>query len=230
MSQNGARRVALVLGVLAGLFGTATAGAQSACGDLGGTMNPDQTCKIHEATADYAIDLTFPISYPDQHAIADYLIPVRDHFVKFAQSTPEHSWPYSLRATPVTYQSGHATARTASVVLKMNEDSNPHSIAWFRAFNYDLGARTPITLATLLKPGMKPLDVVFPAVRRGLEKRWQPEVLESMLGLAEDATFQNFALTDDAAIFFIGQGQLLGHPEGPLEVSVPRTELASSLA
>lgn len=51
-----------------------------------------------------------------------------------------------------------------------------------------------------------------------------------MLRPAEDATFQNFAVTDDAVISFIGQGQLLGHPEGPLEVTVPRTELASSLA
>ena len=112
----------------------------------------------------------------------------------------------------------------------MNKDSNPHPITWFKAFNYDLSAQAPITLANLFRPGVKPLDVVFPAVRRELEKRWQPEVLESMLGSVEDATFQNFALTDDAVIFFIGQGQLLGHPEGPLEVSVPRTELASSLA
>ena len=230
MAQNGAGLVAMVLGVLVGLFGTATAGAQSACGDLGGTLSSDKTCEVHIATADYAIDLAFPINYPDQHAIADYLIPLRDHFVTFAHSPPEHSWPYSLRATPVTYQSGGATARTASVVLKMTEDSNPHPVAWFKAFNYDLGTRVPITLATLFKPGLKPLDVVFPAVRRELEKRWRPEVLESMLGSAEDATFQNFALTDDAVIFFIGQGQLLGHPEGPLEVSVPRTELGSSLA
>jgi hypothetical protein len=38
---------------------------------------------------------------------------------------------------------------------------------------------------------------------------------------ADEYTFQNFALTDHAVIFFIGQGHLLGHPEGPLEVSVP---------
>ena len=83
---------------------------------------------------------------------------------------------------------------------------------------------------TLLKPGTKPVDAVYPAVRRELEKCWQPDVLASMLGDVDDATFQNFALTDDAEIFFFGQGQLLGRPEGPLEVSGPRTELASVLA
>ena len=220
---------AVTAGVLAA-FATATADAQSVCAELGGTLSSGATCDIDATTANYAMYLSFPTSYPDQKRITDYLIPLRDDFVEVAQSPPEHSWPYSLEATPVTYESGDATTGTTSVVLQMNQDANPHPVAWYKAFNYDLGAHTPITLATLLRPGTKPLDVVFPAVRRQLEKRWQPEVLDSMLGSFEDATFENFALTDDAVIFFIGQGQLLGHPEGPLEVSVPRTELASSLA
>ena len=116
------------------------------------------------------------------------------------------------------------------MVLEMSQDANPHPVYWYKTFNYDLDAQAPITLDTLFKPGMEPLDVVYPAVRHELEKRWQAEVLASMLGPVDDATFENFALTDDAVIFFIGQGQLLGHPEGPVEVSVPRAELASSLA
>ena len=42
--------------------------------------------------------------------------------------------------------------------------------------------------------------------------------------------YQNFAITDDALIFFFGQGQWLGEDTGPQQVSVPRTELASLLA
>jgi hypothetical protein len=220
---------AVAAGILAATSATAIAGAQSACGDLGGTLNDDRTCDAHVTTEDYAIDLSFPTSYPDQQEVVDYLIQLRDGFVDFAQSPPEHAWPYSLRATPITYQSGAAATGTASVVLKMSEDAEPHPVAWYKAFNYDLGTHAPMTLGTLFKPGVKPLDVVLPAVLRELEKRWQPEVLASMLGPAGDAAFENFALTDDAVIFFIGQGQLLGHQEGPLEVSVPRTELASSL-
>jgi hypothetical protein len=41
--------------------------------------------------------------------------------------------------------------------------------------------------------------------------------------------YQNFAITDDAVIFFIGQGQWLSQVDGPQEVSVPRTELTSLL-
>ena len=224
-------RVALSLGILAGLLGTATAGAESPCDALHGAVDSNQICQAHHADTGYTVDLSFPVDYPDQPPLGDYVISLRDDFVEFAQSPPEHARPYSLRVTPVTYRSGDAATGTASVVLKMNESANPRlPMAWYKTFNYDLGARAPITLDTLFKPGVNTLDVVFPAVRRELEKRWQPEVLESMLGSFDDAAFRNFALTDDAVIFFIGQGHLLGHPEGPLEVSVPRTALAPSLA
>jgi hypothetical protein len=43
-------------------------------------------------------------------------------------------------------------------------------------------------------------------------------------------TYQNFALTDDAVIFYIPQGMWLSQVAGPQRVSVPRSELASVLA
>lgn len=224
-----AARAALATGVLVGLLGTGTASAQSPCDALAGTVSPNQTCHVHDVAAGYSVDLSFPVDYPDQQPLAAYLIPLHEDFVEFAQSPPEHDWPYTLTATSTTYQSGGGSG-TQSVVLEMTQDANPHPVAWYKGFNYDLGRQASITLDTLFKPDTKPLDVVYPAVRRALETRWQPEVLASMLGPAEDAMFENFALTDDAVIFFIGQGQLLGHPEGPLEVAVPRTELASVLA
>jgi Protein of unknown function (DUF3298) len=42
--------------------------------------------------------------------------------------------------------------------------------------------------------------------------------------------YQNFAITDDAIIFYIGQGMWLPEVDGPQRVSVPRSELASVLA
>ncbi len=44
------------------------------------------------------------------------------------------------------------------------------------------------------------------------------------------AAYQEFAITDDAIIFFFNQDSLLHHEQGPLEVAVPRSELASILA
>jgi hypothetical protein len=40
----------------------------------------------------------------------------------------------------------------------------------------------------------------------------------------------NFALTDDAVIFFFGQDDVIVDNDGPHHVSVPRTDLASLLA
>jgi hypothetical protein len=222
-------RLGLALGVLAGLLGTSPAGAQSPCGALGGTVNSDQTCDVHDAGDGYTVDLSFPVDYPDQQSLGAFLIPLHDDFIEVATLPRVYDNPYALTATPTTYRSG-GVGGTHSVVLALSQDINPHPVAWYKAFTYDLGAQAPITLDNLFKPGTKPLDIVFPAVRRELEKRWAPLELASMLGPVEEATFRNFALTDDAVIFFIGQGQLLGHPEGPLKVSVPRTDLAPSLA
>ena len=50
------------------------------------------------------------------------------------------------------------------------------------------------------------------------------------LGGLDVNTYQNFAITDEAVIFYFGEGQVgeVGGP--PLEVPVPRTELAALLA
>lgn len=189
---------------------------------------PDHTCAVRNVTPRYVIDLAFPVDYPDQRALADYLIAVRDDFVAAAESPPEHDWPYSLGATSTSHHSGDQTKGTTSVVLTFSQDANPHPVTWFKAFNYDNGGQVPIALDSLLAPGARPLDVIYPAVRQELEKRWAPEVLTSMLGEVDDATFGNFAITDAGVTFYFGQGQLLGHAEGPLEVSVPRSELAAA--
>lgn len=50
---------------------------------------------------------------------------------------------------------------------------------------------------------------------------------------ADDLTatsYQQFAITEDAIIFFFNQGGLLPHEEGPFQVTVPRSDLASVLA
>jgi hypothetical protein len=221
-------RAAVAACVLVGVAATGTAGAQSACENLGGTVGPDHTCHARTVTSGYTLDLSFPTTYPDQQPLTEYLIKTRDGFADFAQLPPDHDWSYSLLVKSTTYQSGPPDSGTQSVVLRLSQDANPRPVTYYKAFNYNLDTQAPIALDTLFEPGARPLDVVFPAVRRELEKRWQPEVLASMLGPASDSTFENFALTDDAVIFFIGQGQLLGHPDGPLEVTVPRTELGLS--
>lgn len=56
------------------------------------------------------------------------------------------------------------------MVLTFSQDANPHPVTWFKAFNYDNGGQVPIELDSLLAPGARPLDVIYPAVRQELEK------------------------------------------------------------
>ena len=45
----------------------------------------------------------------------------------------------------------------------------------------------------------------------------------------DETKYQNFAITDDAVIFFFGQDQVVLDNAGSKEVTVPRAELASLL-
>ena len=206
------------------------AGQRSACADLGGTVDPKGLCRAHTSGAGYEITFTFPVDYPDQQALSDYLTHRRDEFIGFAAERSPGSRPYELDAVADAYHSGPPTSGTKSLVFDQYSDSGgAHPVTFFQAFTYDLAKSAAVTLDTLFKPGIDPVEVLDPIVRREFDKvsnDYGP-VGENTLGAR---TYQNFAITDDAVIFFIGQGQWLPQVAGPRKVSVPRTELESVLA
>ena len=126
-----------------------------------------------------------------------------------------------------SYTSGSADSGTASVVLELYGDTGAHPVTSFQAFNYDLGAHTPITLDTLFAPGTDPAAVLDPIVQRSLDEHWQGYEGPAPRNTLGDKVYQNFAITDDALIFYIGQGMWLPEVAGPQQVSVPRSALAS---
>lgn len=201
-------------------------GAQSACRDLGGTVAADQTCHFHTDTASYTLDFRFPVDYPDQQPPTDFLTQQRDGFVAWVAQQPAgaRSHPDELDITSKAYHS----SGTQSLVFDVGEDTGVHPVTTYKAFNYDLSKHSPITFDTLFKPGTEPLEVLNPIVQRGLDKRGTAGPV-SLNDLGVKA-YQNFAITDDAVIFFFNQDGLLSHENGPLQVSVPRTEIAALLA
>jgi hypothetical protein len=207
---------------------SAAAQGQSACADLNGTVRPDQTCRVQSATSTYTIDMNFPLDYPDMRAVTDFLKQDRDEFLhwvaKFGPSD-RRGRPYLYDVTAETYRSGTPETGTQSLVLAIDDDAGlaheGHPNTTFRAFNFDLGKRAPITFDTLFKPGTKPLEVLNPIVKREL-KAANAEL--------DAKKYQNFALTDGAVIFFFGQDQVVQDNAGPKQVQVPRSELASLLA
>jgi Protein of unknown function (DUF3298) len=201
---------------------------QSACTDLNGTVGSDQTCRVHAATSTYKLDMNFPLDYPDMQAVTDFLKNDRDEFLDWVANigpSQRRDRPYLYDVTAKTFRSGTPESGTQSLVLHIDNDTGlaheGHPNTTFQAFNFDLGKRAPITFDTLFKPGTKPLDVLNPIVRRELH---------APTADLDEKKYQNFALTDDAVIFFFGQDQVVMDNAGPHKVTVPRTELASLLA
>jgi hypothetical protein len=200
----------------------------SACTDLNGTVGTDQACHVHAATPAYQLDMNFPLDYPDMQAVTDFLKKDRDSFLDWvAEIGPKQKRgrPYLYDVAAETYRSGTPESGTQSLVLSIDNDTGlaheGHPDTIFRAFNFDLAKHAPITFDTLFKPGTKPLDVLNPIVRRELD---------APTADLNEKKYRNFALTDDAVIFFFGQDQVVHDNRGPKQVEVPRSELAPLLA
>jgi hypothetical protein len=205
-----------------------TAAASSACSDLGGSVDAANLCTFHTATPGYTIDMKFPVDYPHQRALSDVLTRERDQFVQAVSKPAQSPRPKELDITPTTYRSA-AGDGTESLVLEEHADyGGAHSVTFYNALSYDLGKKAPITYDTLFKPGADPVAVLDPIVKAEFEKRLDGTPIDDNINGAK--IYQNFALTDDALIFFIGQGDWAFEAAGPQQFSVPRNELAAILA
>lgn len=180
----------------------------------------------HTETAQYIIDITYPLDYPDAKSVSDFVSVDRGYFLdwvaRFGANGPARQYMYDVTAT--TYEATEPA--TTSVVLTREHNTGAaheaHPQTVFRAFDYDLTKHVPITIDTLFKPGVDVVSVLGPKVAPLYAR---PSFTLTTLD------FQNFALTDDAVIFFFGEGQLIpADNTGPRQISVPRSELAPLLA
>lgn len=200
--------------------------APSDCAGLGGTVESSQMCQVHVSNPTYTITMSFPVDYPDQQALTDYLTQNRDGFVNVAQTPGTRDTPYQMEVSSEQYRSGQPPRGTRSVVLKIFEDlGGPRPSTSYKAFNYDLDPPHPITFDTLFAPGSKPLDAIYPIVQRDLGS-------QTGLGAAilpgaglDPSHYQNFAITDDELIFFFAPGELLPPFAGATHARVPRSAI-----
>src|ERR1700756_2918162 len=210
----------------AALLGWPAAAAPSSCAGLGGTVDATQMCWVHTTGPTYAITMTFPADYPDEQALIDYLSQNRDGFVNVAQTSGGRDQPYQMEASSDQRTSGQPPHNTRSVVLKLFQDlGGAHPSNWYKAFNYNLGTKQPITFDNLFAPGTTPLDSIFPLVQRDLQR-------QNALGAAilpstglDPSHYQNFAITDDQLIFYFAPGEMLAPVAGPVQAQVPRNAI-----
>ncbi|MDA4110389.1 esterase [Mycolicibacterium holsaticum] len=221
----------LAAAVFVGFIGAPVAGAQTACQDLGGVLEPDQTCRVHAEGPTYQLDFTFPNGYPDPAPVVAYLTQARDGFVNVAGMPDSYNLPYELDATGTSYRSGPPTAGTRSLVFTVWQNiGGAHPQTYYQSFNWNVAKNAPITFETLFKPGSDPLDVIYPEVNRYLQNEYgTTDPIPS--GSGHDPTnYEHFAVTDDELIFFFTQGSLLPESAGPVQASVPRAAVAPMLA
>ncbi|OBK33164.1 hypothetical protein A5658_14355 [Mycobacterium sp. 1245111.1] len=219
----------IAAGALLGWSGGAVAAADSACLNLGGVLQDDQTCTVHSVTSTYTVNMTFPGDYPDQ-ALTDFLGQNRDGFVNVAQTSSQSSGPrdvpYQMDVISEQYHSGQAPGGTRSVVLKVFEDlGGPRPSTFYKGFNYDVAAQKAITFDTLFAPNTKPLDSIFPIVQREIGKQTGLGAAISPGSGLDASHYQNFAITDDELIFYFAPGELLPSLAGASQVHVPRNAI-----
>jgi hypothetical protein len=218
--------IAAAVLVTAVWFGSPATASPPTCASLGGTMPDAQTCRLHTSTPTYTLTMTFPTDYPDEQALTDYITQNRDGFISVAQSSGSRDQPYQMEASTEQHTAGQPPHNTRSVVLKFFQDlGGAHPSTWYKAFNYNLGAKQPITFDTLFVPGTTPLDSIFPLVQRELAR-------QNPLGAAilpstglDPSHYQNFAITDDQLIFYFAPGEMLPAFAGAAQAAVPRNAI-----
>jgi hypothetical protein len=216
----------LASAVLVVVVGWPAAAAPPTCAGLGGTMADAQTCRLQVSTPTYTLTMAFPVDYPDQQALTDYITQNRDGFVNVAQSSGGRDQLYQMEATTEQHSSGQPPHNTRSVVLKFFQDlGGARPSTWYKAFNYNLGAKQLITFDTLFAPGTTPLDSIFPLVQRDLERQ-NPLGAAILPSTGHDPShYQNFAVTDDQLIFYFAPGEMLPGFAGPAQAQVARNAI-----
>ena len=213
---------ALATGLLLGSPMTPTAHAADVCADFGGSVEEDGLCRVHETKPNYTLDMSFPVDFPDQAAVDDFLTQTRTGFLNETQTPNFANVPYALEMTGSMW----ASDTTRSVAFEVYENlGGAHPNIWYKTFTYDTVDNRPIAFADLFAPGVDPLDAIFPVVQQKLEAEMgvTPPISESD-GL-DPSHYRDFAITPVDLVFFFDRGEMMAGAAGAHTVYVPRSAI-----
>ncbi|MCV7228998.1 esterase [Mycolicibacterium komossense] len=215
-----------------GLAGTAAAGPLNDPAGLCNFHDNRGNCQVAASGPSVNIDMVFPANDPQEQAIVDYLTTVQKDFNDNTSlgGLDDPKPMQELDVTTTAYTSGTPKTGTQTTVLKVYQnEGGPYPQTYYKAFSYNNAAKAPITFDALFRPGSQPLDTILPIVQDEMtHQAGQPITIDPRVGL-DPVNYQNFAITDDAIIFFFDKNQL--HPAyGDTQVSVPRNAVAAMLS
>jgi hypothetical protein len=195
------------------------------------TSGPGQTCQIQKSDPAYSLDIVYPLDFPDGKAVLAYVQQTRDGFLNVAKSGAPRDMPYELDTTMTQYNSAVPPRGTQSLVFKTYQSvGGAHPQTFYQAFNWDQAYRKPITIDNLFREGTAPFLLIFPVVQAEATKQFgEAATISPGVGL-DPSKYQNFAITNDAIIFFFDQGELLPESTGAFSVSVPRGPIDSMIS
>src|SRR5690349_17613455 len=109
---------------------SSTTSSKSPCDTLGGTGQPDGTCRVHTETPLYTLDFEFPVSYPDMRPVTDYIAQERDDFLDWLEKYPVPNGIHSaLNIGGKSYES----SGTKSLVLTVETEGGVHPVTTYKA-------------------------------------------------------------------------------------------------
>ena len=217
------RAVSLVAALLTGQAAAlASAHAADLCSDFGGAVEQDGLCHVNTTKPNYSLKMSFPVDFPDQPAVDDFLTQTRNGFLNETQTPNYAGMPYAMEMTGSRW----ASATTKSVSFEIYSDfGGAHPDTWYKAFNYDTVRNRPLTFADLFAPGSDPLTAILPVVQKQLEAEMgMPAPVLDNAGL-DAANYQNFAITQTELVFFFDRGALMAGAAGAHTVHVPRNAI-----
>lgn len=173
-----ASATALVLFGPAGV--AAAAPPKDYCAELKGA-NTGQACQIQMADPGYNVNISFPVNYPDEKSVAEFIAKERDDFVSAAKSSAPRDQPYQLTISSTNYGSAIPPRGTEAVVFKVVENTGAPKTT-FKSFNWDQTYRKAIVWTaasddknnTPLWRVDDPLQTVAPVVQSELQKQAAP--------------------------------------------------------
>ena len=220
--------------------------AVDACRDLGGNIQAGTVCHVSENTDAYSIEMRFGVDYPDGRAVGAYVRRLRDDFVNAALAPGAKNLPYQMFVGLQTFKSGQPLRvvpslgqrfpgaqaygepwqGTETMVLKnvqrLDIDSVPPR-SRYKTFTFDHNKNRALNFGDLFSADSKGLEAMYPYVAADVERQQlgRHYKLSPKDGM-DPALFQNFAITDDALIFFTDQGRLVPDEAGDIQIEVPR--------